>query len=101
MPFIPSPLTKEKLRKCEECQTATAFALHKLFKFFTLAIRSKGRNLRDGAAAAKGKKTDHNAGISHNHIFIIKICKTFWRMSSLRFKCKNSHKIWEDNASQL
>jgi uncharacterized Rmd1/YagE family protein len=79
MPFIPSCLTEEKLFKCEEYQTATAFELHKLFKFFTLASRGKATNLKDGTDAAKGGKDRQtvNAGISHNHMFILKTYQTF------------------------
>jgi hypothetical protein len=82
MHFIPGPLTKKEVCKCEEYQTASASELHKLFKIFPLATGHKGTYLRDRTDAARGGKRQANrqtinAGISHNHMIIIKPHKTF------------------------
>jgi len=71
-------------------------------KFFTSATGHKWTHLRDswwniGWEGQTNRQTI-NTGISHNHMFIIKIYETFCWNSSLSFKCM---KFLEDNASHL
>jgi hypothetical protein len=58
-------------------------------KFFTSATGHKGTLLRDSWCSTGWERQTINAGIGHNHMFIIETHKTFCWNSSLRFKCTN------------